>query len=373
MNELKEIAFFPSAEHVKILGRTVALEDCLLLALSGSGVEFTYKGTKLTVTFYGDSSVKDRDDGTVPWKDQARMAVFVDGNLQLDTVIKKEKESFVVFGEDENAICGEHTVRIIKLSEPRMSSVGLGEIRVLAQEPPRPTSASDRYIEFIGDSITCGYGIDTASEANTFSTTTENVSKAFSYLTAAALSADASYVSYSGHGLISGYTGNPDIPTLDELIQPYYEIFAYSYNTFRGKRLETIKWDFESERKPDTIVINLGTNDASYIMQDDNKLAAFREDYEDFLEQVHLANPRSRIIIAFGLMGDELFETEKEAAESFAEKTGFSDIHTFRLTPQDPEKNGYAADYHPSAASHMIAAKELTEYIRSLGGAYNAL
>ena len=76
-----------------------------------------------------------------------------------------------------------------------------------------------KYIEFIGDSITCGYGIDTACEANTFSTTNENVNKAFSYLTAAALGADASFVSYSGHGLISGYTGNPDIPTLDELIR----------------------------------------------------------------------------------------------------------------------------------------------------------
>ena len=69
-------------------------------------------------------------------------------------------------------------------------------------------------------------------------------------------------------------------------------------------------------------------------------------------------------------MGDALYETEKAAVESFKENSGFADVFTFRLTPQDPAKNGYAADYHPSAASHRIAAEELTKYIRSLGGRY---
>lgn len=369
MGDLKEIKFLPTKEHVKLLGRTLMLDDCLLLALSGSGVEFTFTGSRLTVTFYGDSSTREKEDGTLPWRDQARVAVIVDGIMMLDAVIKKERESFIVFGE-ETIASSAHTVRIIKLSEPRMSSVGLGEITVLAEEDPKPALLSDKYIEFIGDSITCGYGVDTESELDLFSTTTENVSKAFSYLTARELGADASFVSYSGHGLISGYTDNPEIPKLDELIQPYYEIFAYSYNTFRGKRLETVKWDFESERKPDTIVINLGTNDESFIAQDDNKLAAFEEDYEEFLEQVHTVNPQARIIVSFGLMGDALFETEKAAVESFKENSGFADVFAFRLTPQDFEKNGYGADYHPSAASHRAAAAELTKYIRSLGGRY---
>ena len=370
MSDLKEIRFLPTKENVKLLGRTVMLDDCLLLALSGSGAEFKFTGSRLTVTFYGDSSVGEREDGTLPWRDQARVAVIIDGIMMLDAVIKKEKETYVVFGEGEAPASSEHTVRIIKMSEPRMSSVGLGEIAILAEGSPEPTPLSDKYIEFIGDSITCGYGVDTESELDLFSTPTENVRKAFAYLTAEALCADASFVSYSGHGLISGYTDNPEIPKLDELIQPYYEIFAYSYNTFRGKRLETIKWDFESERKPDTIVINLGTNDESFISQDENKRAAFEEDWVEFLEQVHQVNPGARIIVAFGLMGDALFETEKAAVESFKESSGFEEVYAFRIAPQDFEKNGYGADYHPSEASHRKAAEELTKYIKSLGGSY---
>jgi lysophospholipase L1-like esterase len=369
MDTLKEYAFLPTEKYVKPLGRSFMLEDCRVLSLSGSGVEFTYFGTKLEVLFYGDSTTKETD-GPLPWRDFARVAVIVDDIKLLDTMIKKPAERFVVRGEDPSEAPAEHTVRILKLSEPRMSTAGLGEIKVLAGGEPKPTALSDIYIEFIGDSITCGYGVDAPSEWYPFSTDTENVTEAFSYLTAKKLGADYSMVSYSGHGLISGYTADPDVPKIEELVQPYYEIFAYSYNTFRGMRLEERKWDFSSERKPDTIVINLGTNDDSYVQGDENKKAAFLEDYVEFLEQVHEANPDSRIIVAFGLMGDALFDTENEAVSEFKEKSGFGDVHICRLTPQNFEKNGYGADWHPSKASHETAADELSAFIKSLGGRY---
>jgi lysophospholipase L1-like esterase len=367
---LKEYTFLPTEEHVKLLGRTFMLEDCRVLSLSGAGVEFKYTGTKLTVTFYGDSTTETPADSPEPWRDLARVAVIVDGIMQLDTVIKKPKEVFEVCGLDESIAPAEHVVRIIKLSEPRMSTTGLGEIKILAEGPAEPTALSERYIEFIGDSITCGYGVDAPDEWHPFSTGTENVTKAFSYKTAQKLKADYSMVSYSGHGLTSGYTSDPEIPKLEELVQPYYGIFAYSYNTFRGLKMESRKWDFASERKPDTIVINLGTNDDSYCQQDELKRETFCEDYVDFLEQVHDLNPDSRIVVAFGLMGDGLFEAEKEAVEQFKENSGFTDVHIVRLTPQNFEKYGYGADWHPSPMSHEVASDELAQFIKSLGGKY---
>ncbi|MCR4616847.1 MAG: GDSL family lipase [Lachnospiraceae bacterium] len=370
MDNLKEYRFLPTEQYVKILGRTFMLDDCRVLSLSASGVEFTYEGTRLEVIFYGDSTTDDNAGGSEAWRDQARVGVIVDGIMHLDTVIKKPVEKFVVCGDDPKEECAEHTVRIIKLSEPRMSTVGLGEITVTAKGEPKPTPLSDKYIEFIGDSITCGYGVDAPDEWYLFATGTENVTKAFSYKTAKKLCADYSLVSYSGHGLISGYTDDPEIPKLEELIQPYYEIFSYSYNTFRGQRMETRKWDFSGARKPDTIVINLGTNDESYVQSDEDKKAAFLEDYVDFLGQVHEANPTSRIIVAFGLMGDGLFDTEKEAVSEFKESSGFGDVYIVRLTPQDYEKNGYGACWHPSEKSHEGAACELSAFIKSLGGRY---
>lgn len=363
---LKEHIFLPTNEYVKTLGRTFMLDDCRVLSLSGSGVEFKYTGTKLTVTFYGDSTTTTKENEPQPWRDQARVAVIVDGIMQLDTVIKKPVEVFDVCGLDESIAPSEHIVRIIKLSEPRMSTVGLGVIKILSDGPAVPTSLKDKYIEFIGDSITCGYGIDVPDELHTFSTGTENVLKAFSYLTAKELDADHSMVSYSGHGLISGYTPDPQVPKLEELIQPYYDIFAYSYNTFRGMQMESRKWDFELERKPDIIVINLGTNDDSYIQDDEDKRKAFGKAYVSFLEKVHSLNPTSKIVVAFGLMGDRLFETQKEAADIFKKESGYDEVYAFRFTPQNFEKYGYGADWHPSAASHKVAAGELARFIKEL-------
>ena len=47
----------------------------------------------------------------------------------------------------------------------------------------------DIKIEFIGDSITCGYGIDEMNEKGYFSTATENFTKSYAYITAENLGA----------------------------------------------------------------------------------------------------------------------------------------------------------------------------------------
>lgn len=56
------------------------------------------------------------------------------------------------------------------------------------------------------DSITCGYGVDDEDRSHQFSTKTEDATKAYAYKTAQLLNADYSLVSYSGHGVVLGYT-----------------------------------------------------------------------------------------------------------------------------------------------------------------------
>lgn len=356
----EERVFLPTKENVKVIGRTIMLNNCRLLCASGSGVEFTYNGTKLEVTFLGDSSTY--DDGTVKWRDISRVQVYVDDRVMLDTTIKKDKETYVVYGEDESAEPARHIVKILKLSEPRMSSVGLGEIKILSDEGPVPTPYKEKFVEFVGDSITCGYGVDTKDELCPFSTGTENATKAFAYLSAKELDVDYSLVSYSGHGLISGYTPDPNVPKKEELMQPYYGITAYSYNSFNNTNPKDTEWDFK--RKPDVIVINLGTNDFSYVQNDASKTAEFEVCYVDFLKQVRKLNPDSHIICALGIMGDELFPAVERAAGKYENETGDTNVSTLRFTPQNPDIDGYCADYHPSERTHLKATKEMVEELK---------
>ena len=53
---------------------------------------------------------------------------------------------------------GESTVKLIKLSEAAQSVIAIDSFEVDGK--PQPTEAAKHSIEFIGDSITCGYGVD---------------------------------------------------------------------------------------------------------------------------------------------------------------------------------------------------------------------
>jgi len=356
--------FLPSTEYVKVLGRTIMLEDCRLLCTSGSGVEFEYTGSFLKVTFLGDSSAE-RDEDIVRWKDAGRVQVLVDGRVMLDTTVRSARESYIVYGEDPITPSERHVVRIIKLSEPRMSSIGLGQIELKAEEGPRPTPYKPKFVEVIGDSITCGYGVDTEHELCTFSTSTENVTKSYAYLAMQQLDVDYSFVSYSGHGLISGWTPDPNVPKKEELVPPYYEIVAFSYHNFRRLNPQSYTWDFE--RKPDVIVINLGTNDASYTQDNEDKIAMYEKAYLEFLAKVRKKNPNAHIICSLGVMGDELYPAVERVVDKFATDNNDKAISALHFTPQDMENDGIVADYHPSYVTHKKAAttlvKELKKYL----------
>ena len=55
MNETK--TYNLTSENVKLIGRTAENNGTLWLALSASGVEFTFTGTKLTLNIAGDNNV----------------------------------------------------------------------------------------------------------------------------------------------------------------------------------------------------------------------------------------------------------------------------------------------------------------------------
>ena len=196
--ELVNRSYKPSKEYVKTLGRTACVNDALWLVLSGTGAEFTFTGTKAVITMVGDHLAT---YGTA--ETQARFAIFVNEICVVDELMNVAEKEYVVFESEEIKEC---KVRIIKLSEAMNSTLGIKSIDVVAADEIKPTSYKKRLIEFVGDSITCGYGVEDEDRDHPFLTQTENVMKTCAYKTALALDADYSMVAYSGHGIVSGYT-----------------------------------------------------------------------------------------------------------------------------------------------------------------------
>ncbi|MBR1640087.1 MAG: hypothetical protein IJ688_11940 [Treponema sp.] len=348
--------YIPNAENVKFLGRTHLEKDTLWTFFSSSGAAFNIKAKHLDVTFAGDSGTPMRkDNGSA-----ARVAVFVNGERKLDQLIMKQEETFTVFDGTETV---EGEVRIIKISESANSIAGIKCISVDDDGKISPAAEKSLKIEFIGDSITCGYGVDDEDRNHHFATATEDNTKTYAYKTAQALDADYSMVSVSGWGIASGYTSAQKNP--DSVLPKIYGKTGYTYgNKFNGKQPQSLNWDF-SRFVPDIIVINLGTNDNSWTKGDAKKTEEFTKSYIAFLKQIRSLNPKAQIICSLGIMGGDLFPTIEEAVKIYSAETGDGKVSTLRFANQSMA-DGIAADWHPTEKTHAKAANLLVQKIKSL-------
>lgn len=353
---------------VKLLGRTTDdKEGTVWCALSGTGMEFFYKGTQLAVAFRGDDLTKITDLRQLEERREAedvenpRFAVYINGKRVLDQVLNEQSRELTIW---ESSSPEEITVKILKLSEAPMSLLGITAL--LTEESGTIQRTPDRAlkIEFIGDSITCGYGVDDDDAQHHFSTATEDVTAAYAYLTAQLLDADYSMVSYSGYGIISGYTES-DQKLLTELVPDMYEFVGYSRGKAQGEAISLRKWSFESFQ-PDIVVVNLGTNDDSYCKDEADRQQEFAERYADFLEEVHLHNPRAYLLCVYGIMTDRLLPYVEQAARKYRERTGDHRIEVIPIEPHT-EKDGFVADWHPSRKTHQRAAERVSREIKALG------
>lgn len=349
-----------SERNVKYLGRALPIDSILYLSLSGSGFEFEYTGRGLEIELIGGAAADTPDnDGNY-----ARVAIYVDGIRVVDTQVSSQEMRLRV-AESKEACTS--VIRFVKLSECAMSLVGIKSMEIGEGETVRPTPAKSHKIEFIGDSITCGYGVDDEDPLHPFKTATEDVTRAYAYKTAKALDADYSMFSTSGYGIISGYTGDPAVKMAEQRIPLFYESMGFSYDRIPSLPAPMdIPWDFR-RYCPDAVVINLGTNDDSYCQEDRERQQEYAAAYTEFLKTVRRHNPDAVIFCVLGLMGDRLFPWLCKACEDFRTTTQDDRIYTVHLPEQDASA-GYVSDYHPLESAHEKAAQTLIPEIRNIMG-----
>lgn len=343
-----------TAETAKLVGRTYLNDDTLWAAFSGAGAEFVYTGKKLEITIVGDNAATAGNADNY-----ARVGIYVDGERVIDDMLDQKEKTYTVFESDEAKSV---TVQIIKLSECAMSTFGIKPVKLADGEKIEPAAAKDFRIEFIGDSITCGYGVDDEDKEHHFKTSTEDVTKAYAYKTAQLLDADYSIVSISGYGVISGYSADGK-KVEEQTIPQYYDKLGFSYNKFADSIAPaSLEWSFDSFT-PDVVVINLGTNDASYAKTTEKK-AEFEEGYIEFLKQVRSHNPDAFILCTYGVMGADLIRNFRNAITEYTNQTGDENILYFTLNMQDEATDGIAADWHPSAKTHDKCADQVAAKIK---------
>ncbi len=344
---------FPAEEkYVRIMGRTRKRDGMLYLGYSCSSIEFVFTGKRAEAVLWTDSPA-------FPDIHKAWIAVFVNEEQEPSRRFPLEKEEgrYVLYESDA---VKETKLRLVKYSEAAFGKVGIKSLRLDSAIPPRPTIALPRRLEYIGDSITCGYGNEGVWMTDVFHTAQENPWEAYAAVTARSLKADYQMVCWSGIGIISNWT-DQDTPNEEWLMPELYPYTDKACDLALG--IEPELWDYSSF-VPDCIVINLGTNDHSYARNIPNRVAVFASKYAEFLRQVRSCNPNAEILCTLGAMGQELCPVIREQVERLAAQ-GDKRLHYLSYDIQK-SKDGIGSDWHPSKLTHQKMAAKLEGKIREI-------
>jgi lysophospholipase L1-like esterase len=239
---------------------------------------------------------------------------------------------------------GDHVIRVVSLTEAILNHASVTNIKVYGTEDKiagiYATKPRERKMEFVGDSITAGYGI---LGGTGLKPETQDPSLTYAGQTAKHFGADMSVVAASGKGLLSGAE--------NELTQVSYDYCKF--NTSDEKYL----WDFTSY-VPDVIVVNIGTNDQN---KDQTLLC---EEYKKFIRQIRDSYEDKTIPIIMGI-GPMTF-SPLTAIEEAVEAVGDPNVYSLRLGITDGWQNPSGADFHPNVEDNEKMAGYLIEKINEI-------
>lgn len=322
-------------------GRILERDGIAFLGYTNSYVRFYAKGKK--VRAYLTSNITEDIN-------MAGLSVFLDEDEKAvnKLVVDKEEAWYDICDlPDEEA----HLVTIVKITEAAMSHVGFVKLQVEEGElikknfPERPALK----LEFIGDSITCGYGVLGEPEAE-YTVRDEDGMMAYAYIAAKHLGARARYLAASGHGICVEYTGDPEgnVPKLFSCTNWYIDpTVAYDYN----------------EYVPDVVIINLGTNDSGH-MENVEIQEMFVKAYVEFLHTIKTAYPKTKILCTIGTLCDIMYEWIEKAIAIY-ESEGGEDVYMRRLPYHNVEVDGMAS-MHPSPITHRKDGERVAGFIREI-------
>jgi lysophospholipase L1-like esterase len=215
--------------------------------------------------------------------------VFVDGrNVAL---LRKPGTNSFAF---KNLGSGEHTVRVEKRSETQYAVGAFKGFFVADKANALPAAKTERAIEFIGDSLTVGYGNTSASTQCTpeelFEAT--DAQQAFGPLVAKHYAATYQVNAFSGLGMVRNFDGRE---------HPKYRMpMLYPRALFDDPTPDDTPWE------PQIIVIGIGGNDFSSPIRADEpwgteeKLVAdFEKTYVAFMKDLRAKNPRALLLMTW--------------------------------------------------------------------------
>ncbi len=338
--------------EVRWFGRTyVGNSDEHYFNWTNSGFEFTFYGTGATARLLSTNNYSNNS----PENHIAYLVVYVDGIRQTPDIEMDFSEAYVALASGLSN--GSHTIKVVKRTNGRSSTAALTDLWINDGNtklipPPTPL----RKMQFIGDSITVGYG-SIGTDPVEWSTATEDGTVTYAALTAQYFGADNHTIAISGRGIVRNTGGDNK-----KLMPVLYQCIDYTMCPDYAP-VDPSKIYDNSLYQADVVVINLGTNDAGS-NNSDLTTSEFKAGCKAFIQQVRAAQPNAIIIYAYGFM-TTTYGTEASQAVAELNAAGDSNIYYLPLATITSDEKHIG---HPNGAAHADRANTLIAKVAELTG-----
>lgn len=370
MAKNENLKSFPIADvlNYKIHGRWDKTQNPIPLFFNGSAIELNVTGTELWIDLEVDF------DAYEPWA-----ACEINDTLMGRFMLQPGTYSLCLFRNMSPDTV--KNVRFLRELQAMSDDEGChilihglksdGDFLPVADRPYK--------LEFVGDSITSGEGTYGAKPDMDWISMYMSCSHTYIPTISKALNADYQILSQGGWGVYCGWDNDVrhNIPSRYEKI----------CGLVRGEKNHLLgadkDYDFNSFR-PDAIIVNLGTNDASAFEQpswispetgrsfkmhmsedgvyDPEDLQCFQDAVDAFLHLLRKCNPSSHIVWVYGMLGYELTLAITDAVNAYQKQTGDHNVAFLQLPDTTDETIGSRS--HPGPKSHARAAQVIIEYLK---------
>lgn len=317
-----------STAGIKVLGeRYLSSTEQLNCDWTGSGLEMNIYHSGGNITFTASASAdcyfRAYVDGEV-WNNVGKTPYYTVYKSKTDIVLR-------------DVPTGEHVIKLIKVTGYTLSLAQVHDVTFAGTISETAPADKELYIEFLGDSISCGWGTIGTKDGKY---TGQDGTVAYPLMVAEALNADYAVTALSGQGLVYYGAPNHNLQT------------GYMYGSSR----RSVEEEYAFERKSDIVVVNIGTND--YNKRDQVNAEDFGDAYLELLKTIKEKNGEDCIIYClYNTMNDTFHEELLAACAEFGGEA--KGVYTVKMV-----KATRGASGHPSLEEQEYYAEFLTELFK---------
>ncbi|MBP3381311.1 MAG: hypothetical protein J6L00_01590 [Clostridia bacterium] len=269
----------------------------------------------------------------------AHLAFIIDG-ITYKRAINGE-ETFVSTVKD-----GEHTVFVRRVSNRAASGALLLTDFSVDGTLLTPPAKKQMNIEFVGDSITCGYGI-LGLPGGVYVSAEEDATINYAALLAAHFDAEARFISMSGRGIVHNCDGSCS------------NLIPHLFNRY-GRGINTAPFLFDDGFIPDVVIVNAGTNDVGGKTTEQQMETAATL----FLKDIRTRYPHAKIVWTYGMMNTKFIPALQKAVDTVRESD--KNVWFMPTTPVQAHTGETGPQGHPGIVGHRRLAKELIAFLKEI-------